>query len=204
MKHAKSKASMKDAKVKLAWNMLSLKLAWKMLSSYMCFFTFSLLTERVTKDEIGRKESICKISKWHDRNQRSIFIFFTTMHYIAWSLINFRKWINRSISLLKKNSINFKRQETCKNWKQETDLIVVAEYKLYHRERIWLSSTLSCIKEEEEIAKPPAYQVINRCLSPVMGKHPDFMVAHPTSTIFRPLIEIFEISYFFAKNFEKV
>jgi hypothetical protein len=38
----------------------------------------------------------------------------------------------------------------------------------------------------------------------VMGKHPDFMVAHPTSTIFRPLVEIFEISYFFAKNFEKV
>ncbi len=39
---------------------------------------------------------------------------------------------------------------------------------------------------------------------PVMGKHPDFMVAHPTPTIFRPLVEIFEISYFFAKNFEKV
>jgi hypothetical protein len=38
----------------------------------------------------------------------------------------------------------------------------------------------------------------------VMGKHPDFMVAHPTPTIFRPLVEIFEISYFFAKNFEKV
>ncbi len=37
-----------------------------------------------------------------------------------------------------------------------------------------------------------------------MGKHPDFMVAHPTPTIFRPLVEIFEISYFFAKNFEKV
>ncbi len=40
--------------------------------------------------------------------------------------------------------------------------------------------------------------------TPVMGKHPDFMVAHPTPTIFRPLVEIFEISYFFAKNFEKV
>jgi hypothetical protein len=42
----------------------------------------------------------------------------------------------------------------------------VAEH-LYHRERIWFSSTLSCIKEEEEITKPPAYQVINRCLSPL-------------------------------------
>ncbi len=38
---------------------------------------------------------------------------------------------------------------------------------VYHRERIWFSSTLSCIKEEEEITKPPAYQVINRCLSPL-------------------------------------
>ncbi len=38
---------------------------------------------------------------------------------------------------------------------------------LYHRERIWFSSTLSCIKEEEEITKPPAHQVINRCLSPL-------------------------------------
>jgi hypothetical protein len=37
-----------------------------------------------------------------------------------------------------------------------------------------------------------------------MGKHPDFMVAHPTPTIFRPLVEIFEISYFLAKNFEKL
>jgi hypothetical protein len=37
-----------------------------------------------------------------------------------------------------------------------------------------------------------------------MGKHTDFMVAHPTPTIFRPLVEIFEISYFFATNFEKV
>ncbi len=26
---------------------------------------------------------------------------------------------------------------------------------VYHRERIWFSSTLSCIKEKEEITKPP-------------------------------------------------
>jgi hypothetical protein len=43
-----------------------------------------------------------------------------------------------------------------------------------------------------------------RGVGAVMGKHPDLMVAHPTPTIFRPLVEIFEISYFFAKNFEKV
>ena len=36
-----------------------------------------------------------------------------------------------------------------------------------------------------------------------MGKHPDFMVAHPTPTIFRPLVEIFEISYFLREKFRK-
>jgi hypothetical protein len=36
--------------------------------------------------------------------------------------------------------------------------------KLYHRERIWFSSTLSCIKEKEEITKTP------RGLSPLPTK----------------------------------
>ena len=40
--------------------------------------------------------------------------------------------------------------------------------------------------------------------TPVMGKHPDLMVAHPTSTIFTTIGRNYEISYFFAKNFENV
>ncbi len=51
----------------------------------------------------------------------------------------------------------------------------------------------------------PHMSISHTCSSvTVMGKHPDLMVAHPTPTIFRPLVEIFEISYFFAKNIEKV
>ena len=37
-----------------------------------------------------------------------------------------------------------------------------------------------------------------------MGKHPDLLVAHPTSTIFTTIGRNYEISYFFAKNFENV
>ncbi len=39
---------------------------------------------------------------------------------------------------------------------------------------------------------------------PEMGKHPDLLVAHPTSTIFTTIGRNYEISFFFAKNFEKV
>ncbi len=38
----------------------------------------------------------------------------------------------------------------------------------------------------------------------VVGKHPDLMVGQPTSTVFPTNDRIFEISQFFAKNFEKV
>ena len=38
----------------------------------------------------------------------------------------------------------------------------------------------------------------------VVGKHPDLMVGHPTSTVFPTKDRNFEISQFFAKNFEKV
>ena len=39
---------------------------------------------------------------------------------------------------------------------------------------------------------------------PVVGKHPDLMVGHPTSTVFPTKDRNFEISQFFAKIFEKV
>ncbi len=37
-----------------------------------------------------------------------------------------------------------------------------------------------------------------------MGKHPDLMVGPPTPTIFLTIGRNYEISFFFAKNFEKV
>ncbi len=37
-----------------------------------------------------------------------------------------------------------------------------------------------------------------------MGKHPDLMVGPPTPTIFPTIGRNYEISFFFAKNFEKV
>jgi hypothetical protein len=38
----------------------------------------------------------------------------------------------------------------------------------------------------------------------VVGKHPDLMVGPPTSTVFPTNDRNFEISQFFAKNFEAV
>jgi hypothetical protein len=55
-----------------------------------------------------------------------------------------------------------------KNWFAEKPLQNLACHwsalSLYHRERIWFSSTLSCIKEKEEITKTP------RGLSPCLPK----------------------------------
>jgi hypothetical protein len=38
----------------------------------------------------------------------------------------------------------------------------------------------------------------------VVGKHPDLLVGPPTATVFPTNHRNFEISQFFAKNFEKV
>ena len=43
---------------------------------------------------------------------------------------------------------------------------------------------------------------LNYLLS-AMGKHPDLMVAHPTSTIFTTIGRNYEISFFFRKKFRK-
>ena len=67
-----------------------------------------------------------------------------------------------------------------------------------------ISARAPLCKYKSSLANTVSPSHINIYYPPVMGKHPDFMVAHPTPTIFRPLVEIFEISYFFAKNFEKV
>ena len=45
---------------------------------------------------------------------------------------------------------------------------------------------------------------ISATWQPVVGKHPDLMVGYPTSTVFPTKDRNFEISQFFAKNFEKV
>ena len=48
------------------------------------------------------------------------------------------------------------------------------------------------------------YVYMNKYLYAVVGKHPDLMVGPPTSTIIPTKDRKFEISQFFAKNFERI